>query len=694
MIARHLHFCAAMVLALSSIAPLTSAAATPRAVSAEDLFKLTFVSNPQISPDGSRVVFVASRMNGPNNTYYTNLELVDAAGGAVKQITSGNHDSSPAWSPDSRTIVFVRSKKGAKPQIFTYRIADGRVVQLSHVKSGASGPLYSHDGKHIAFSSTTVDDPHPSYVDFAAAGFSPKKKQRRSDIRIIDTMHYEANGAGLVYDKHQHIWIMNVDGTGARALTSGHRWSENSYVWSPDDRTIAFNSLRRDPPSLGPSDIYTIPASGGAMRKLSSNEQANAVLDFDRSGNLWYFSGGVADPAEYPMLVTSAANGSGRRVVVARNTVAFGDIVLADMGEPGGMCGPFFAPNDAFAVTNVSAPGYSKLVKLDLRTGSATDVTGRSGEAAECTMDRGARYVAYTFSDFTHPREVYLLDLASGKTRRLTGLNDTYLASVELSKPQPFSVKDDAGYTVQAWFMPAVGPKAGGRRPTILDIHGGPETEFGNTFFHELQYLAGQGYNVVFSDPRGSVGFGYDFEEALAKHWGDAMFDDVQRVMDEAVKRPGVDPNRLAVSGGSYGGFATLWVIAHTPRYKTAIAERVVSNLATEQLASDLASDNVLGGRYSWGLPWQKGNQYLAQSPISYVADVTTPLLILHSDDDTRTPIDQTLQEFSALKILGRTVRFVDVPDENHDLSRTGAPIHRVERLHIMSQWLRGYLHP
>ena len=254
---------------------------------------------------------------------------------------------------------------------------------------------------------------------------------------------------------------------------------------------------------------------------------------------------------------------------------------------------------------------------------------------------------------------------------------------------------DDAGFTVHAWFMPAVGAKAGERRPTILDIHGGPETQFGETFFHELQFMAGQGYNVVFSDPRGSVGFGYPFEEALAKHWGAAMFDDVQRIMDAAVKRPEVDPSRLGVSGGSYGGYATLWVVGHTNRYKAAVAERVVSNLATEQLAADLASNNALGGRYSWGLPWQAGNLYLQQSPISYVANAVTPLLILHSEEDTRTPIDQTLQWFNAAKIIGREpIQYVVFPGENHDLSRTGSPIHRVERLHLLAQWFAKYLHP
>jgi len=170
------------------------------------------------------------------------------------------------------------------------------------------------------------------------------------------------------------------------------------------------------------------------------------------------------------------------------------------------------------------------------------------------------------------------------------------------------------------------------------------------------------------------------------------MFDDVQAVMDAVVKRPDVDASRLAVLGGSYGGYATLWVVAHTDRYKTAIAERAVSDLESESLAADLASDNALGGFYTWGRPWAPDNLYKPLSPIMYVENVHTPLMILHSSEDTRTPIDQTLQEFNALKILGRTVTYIDVPGENHDLSRTGSPIHRVERMNIMLEWLKTHL--
>jgi dipeptidyl aminopeptidase/acylaminoacyl peptidase len=308
-------------------------------------------------------------------------------------------------------------------------------------------------------------------------------------------------------------------------------------------------------------------------------------------------------------------------------------------------------------------------------------------------VSRDGKRIAYLHSDFAHPADVFIASLDGGTPRQLTRVNQGYLSGVTLSVPQEFTVRDPAGFTVQAWFLPAIGA-SGSKHPTLLNIHGGPETQFGDTFFHEFQLYASQGYNVVFCDPAGSTGHGYDFEEALENNYGDAMFQDVQAVMDAAVRRPDVNPSRLAVLGGSYGGYATLWVISHTDRYKAAIAERAVSNVKTENLAADFAGKNGLGGGYyTWGPPWNPAStDYAKFSPLTYVENVHTPLLILHADEDTRAPIDQTLQEFTALKVLGRTVEYVAVPDENHDLSRTGSPIHRVERLHILLDWLKKYV--
>ena len=321
---------------------LFAAAVAPRPVAAEDLYKLVFVADPQMSPDGSRVAFEARRMNGPKDRYDPDLYIVRTDGTGLTRITRDGHDSSPAWSPDSRTLAFVRGpqKKGEHPQIFTYSLASGAVKQLTHLKDGAGSPVYSHNGKRIAFTVVTTDEPHAAYADFKAAGFTPTKEQRKADIRVIHHLFFESNGEGFTYDKHEHLWTMNADGSGARALTGGTRWSEGFPQWSPDDKTIAFDSLRYDATTGGNDDVYTISSTGGDMHKIAASNPANYLLGYDRAGHVWYFSGGVNDPAEFPALMRTAATGS--QTVIAKDTTQLGDSVLADMGEPGRFMRPEF----------------------------------------------------------------------------------------------------------------------------------------------------------------------------------------------------------------------------------------------------------------------------------------------------------------------------------------------------------------
>ncbi len=679
---------AALILAVYPVA-ISAAPVAP-----EDLFKLTLLSNASISPDGTHALVEASRMNGPKNSYDRTIELVDVSTRSLSHnVTKHVGDGDFAWMPDSRSFVFIRTVEKQKPQLYRYTLASGTVVQLTHITPGVAGPVVSHAGDRIALTVTETEPAHDAYADFAKAGFTPKDSQKKSDIRIIDQLFFETNGQGYTFRDHQHIWTIDADGSHAKQLTSG-QYSENFDAWSPDDRTILFDSLRYESVDSGPSDVYTIPSTGGAMQKLSSSLPGNGGFFFSSDGSRIYFlSADVKDAAELPALVSANSDGSARRVIVARDTVSWGDSLLADMKEGGGLCGwPLRGGKEA--LLNVDGPGYSNLRRLDLTNGSLVDATPPKGEAWSCTVSQDGSRVAYLYSDFTHPADVYVVDIPGGTPRQLTNVNAAYLASVTLSQPQEFTIKDSAGFPVQAWFMPATGGSPATKHPTLLDIHGGPETQFGDTFFAEFQLYASMGYNVVFSDPAGSTGHGYPFEEALEGNYGDAMFEDVQAVMDAAVRRPDVDASRLGVLGGSYGGYATLWVIAHTDRYKVAVAERAVSNVQSENLAADFAGKNGLGGGYyTWGPPWDPASSaYAKLSPLTYVASVHTPLMILHADDDTRSPIDQTLQEFTSLKILGRTVEYVDVPSENHDLSRTGSPIHRVERLHLILDWLGRYI--
>jgi dipeptidyl aminopeptidase/acylaminoacyl peptidase len=667
-------------------------AADARPVRAEDLFKLSLLSSAVISHDGARVAYVVTKLDGPKNTYLSDIWIADVASGRVWQLTQGDSDADPSWSPDDKWLAFD-SGRGEKSQIYRISLGGGEAQRLTDLPSGASGPSWSHDGARMLYQSTTIDKKSPAHIDFKAAGFTPKDDQLQSDVRFITVQHYEDNGAGLTYDHHTHLWVMAADGSGQRALTTGNTWSEGGAVWSPDDKSIAFNSLHGEDPYGLRNDIYVMPSAGGVARKIPLAPVGNFGPAWAHDGaGLYYAKLENHDPAAYPAIAYTAVDGSAQRELVPPDTLAFGDAVITDTTEGGAGCGPLLEPSDKWYLAIVSRPGASALVKLDARTGAMQTIAGGDREILECSMSDDGSRVAYVASDATHPAEVYVASTSGGPSRKLTSANDAYLKTVDLSTPQEFEVQDHAGLTVHAWIMRPPHAVAGKRYPTILDIHGGPETEFGNAFFHEFQYLAGLGYNVVYANPRGSVGYGHAFEAALNDNWGDAMFDDEMSVMDAVERRPDVDTTRLAVSGGSYGGYSTLWVISHTNRFKTAIAERVASNMTTQWLAGDI--NIAWDPKYSWGNPWDHFMQNWKQSPAAYVAAIHTPLLLLHGDDDIRTPVGETAQIYSALKILGRTVQYVQFPRENHDLSRTGEPIHRVERLRISADWYAKYLHP
>ena len=436
--------------------PIVASAAP---VAPEDLFKMTFLSSALISPDGTHVLVESSRMNGPKDTYDRTIDLVDVATGTLthnvtKHLGDGDYD----WMRDGRSFVFVRTLEKQKPQLYRYTLADGTVVQLTHIKDGISAPVVSHAGDRIALTVTETDPAHDAYVDFKNAGFTPASLQKKSDVHVIDQLFFETNGQGDTYRDHQHIWTVDANGLHPAQLTSG-RYSEGFDAWSPDDKTILFDSLRYESVDSGPSDVYAIPSTGGAMQKLTSTLPANNGLFFGADGQrVYYFSGDVKDAAQLPALVSAKSDGSDPRVIVTRDTVSYGDTLLADMKEGGGLCGSPL-PAGSLALLNIDGPGYANLRTLDLNTGALKDITPPRGEAWSCSVSRDGQRIAYLYSDFTHPADVYVADVSGGAPRQLTHVNDAYLASVTLSQPVELTVKDPAGFAVQAWFMPAIGGK-------------------------------------------------------------------------------------------------------------------------------------------------------------------------------------------------------------------------------------------
>jgi dipeptidyl aminopeptidase/acylaminoacyl peptidase len=674
---------------------LPAAAAVKRPVAPEDLFKMALVSSATISHDGKRVAFVVSRPDLAQNAYLTAIWVAETDGSRVSQLTRGEHDGEPAWSADDRTLVFTGARKGV-PQLYAIELGGGEARQLTHQADGASTAVFSHDGKRIAFSSTSSDEAPRAKVDWKALGFAkPPAKHAKSDIRTLPWPRYQLNGAGYLYNRHAHIWVVDADGTNPKQLTSAPD-GESGAAWSPDDTRILYSLVPLASVEGDEGKMFVVPAAGGTPAPVPAAHYGVFPQQWTNDGKrVLYAYASRHDGSDLPALASVSPDGSDDRTHIAENTVLLGDGIINDTKENGAGCGAL-TPDDTTFIADVGVPGASEIDAFNLKTGAPQRLVATGGEIQDCSFSRDARTIAYTALDATHLPEIFVFDRAAGASRRLTHLNDALTDGLDVATPEAHTVANGQGGTVAYWVLKPPNAVAGKRYPVVLDIHGGPHTEFGNSFFHEFQTLAARGFIVVYANPRGSIGYGYEWSSALDGNWGDAMFADETAVLDEVVKRPDADPAHTFVSGGSYGGYATLWMISHTNRFKAALAERVVSNLFTETLTADFAAprgfEGPAGTPHAWGGALQGWKTLWQQSPLAHVADVHTPLLMIHGDADTRTPIAETLQEYEALKILGREVTLVQFPRETHDLSRTGEPIHRVERLRLIAGWFTQHL--
>jgi dipeptidyl aminopeptidase/acylaminoacyl peptidase len=339
--------------------------------------------------------------------------------------------------------------------------------------------------------------------------------------------------------------------------------------------------------------------------------------------------------------------------------------------------------------------GNTQVASIAASGGAVRQDTQGDHELIGCSFDRVARRVACIESTLFTPGEVAIRDLgeSGGPLSRLTDFNTPLLSTLALSTPERFEFAGADGWPIEGWVMKPLSAAPGARYPAVLEVHGGPHAAYGNAFFHEFQLLASEGYGVIYMNPRGSQGYGQAFTAATRHDWGGKDYEDLMRGVEHVIASfPWVDPDRLGVAGGSYGGFMTNWIVGHSQRFRAAVTMRSVSNAYSQWGTSDLAYQK---GFWEYpGDPWENPQFYLERSPLTYVRQIKTPLLILHSEQDLRCPIEQAEQLFVALKKQGTPTLFVRFPNESHDLSRNGQPRHRLERLRHILTWFRTHLPP
>jgi dipeptidyl aminopeptidase/acylaminoacyl peptidase len=691
-----------------------------RAPRPEDLYQLRVPTQLDLSPDGRFVAFCVKAVAPGKDGYRSSLWIAPADGSSsARQLTVGSKsDTTPRWSPDGRTLAFLSDRGavlqagggGAKPgeaeapkeggtQVWLLPFVDGgEARQLTDLPKDASGIAWSPDGERLC-------------VVSGASSTEPEKKPERGpddpplpDARLIDTLSYQFNGTGFIHDRFQRLWLVDARSGAAELLTTGNHHDQDPR-WSPDGKRIAFVSDRHPNADLGwRTDIHLVEVGTKRVSQLSPGRgrqgwgapawspdgrwvAAIGTRDWKRGelqqASVWRFR--VRDGSAEDLIA-----GSDLEAAAAMNSDLFG----------AGETRLHWMADGRWIVFGAPVEGSFELWRVEVDGGRIERLTRDRhflGRASVSPLPRGGARVAAVRISSTEPPDVVMGDIPAGRLgagsvelRRVSDLMGDAWRDIKLVAPVERWHEVD-GRRIQGWFYQAPQGTTRSPAPVVLEIHGGPATLYGWSLIWEWQLLVAGGISVYACNPRGSQGYGRDFLTANVRDWGDGPMRDCMAGLDALVADGLADADRMGVTGGSYGGYLTSWIVGHTDRFKAAVTCRSVNDMVSQLLSGDIGGPTF--GLYEYGVhPWEDWDLYRRHSPLTFAADVTTPLLIQHSEKDLRCTITQAEELFAVLRSLKKTVRLMRVPDESHELTRSGTPFRRVDNLRLIDQWFRHFL--
>lgn len=661
-------------------------------VSAEDLFEFQIVSDPQISPDGEVVIYTQQRVDKKSLKKYTNLWIASKDKAEPEQFTYGDQtDILPCWSPDGSLIAFLsnRSNKEKPPKLFLIPRNGGEARPVEIDFDGSINQIsWSPDGKKLLFLGRKTDP------DVLAREKDEQLKKLGAVDRHIGRLFYKLDGFGYVPKERQHIWVIDLKTQKLKQLTDHQVFDERSPAWSPDGKTIILVSNRSENPDLNPDfdEIYTIPAGGGELSLLPTFVGQKSHPRFSPDGKWLAFFGREGDDDWYrnQSLFVAPTDGS----MPPKNLTMQHDLHVdgSTINDIGGAetTPPTWSPDSQWIYFQVVKHGRTLLLRSDITGERLEEVINEAGVVASFSMSRQTNRMSYAFGTMTSPAEVFVLDAASSRTDQISSTNQKLLGRKDLGVFEEVWTKGPSGNDLQGWILKPPGFDPSQKYPSILEIHGGPLTQYGHFFMHEFYFLAANGYVVHFCNPRGGRGYGEIHAGAIWGAWGSADYDDIMAWTDYIEALPYIDKDRMGVTGGSYGGYMTVWIIGHTQRYRAAVTQRCVSNFISMWGSSDFnwIFQRPVGNK----TPFENFEMHWNRSPIKYIGNAKTPTLVIHSENDMRCPIEQSEQVFVALQKLDVPSEFVRFPEEFHGLSRNGRTDRRIARLNHILRWFDTYL--
>ncbi|WP_064092182.1 S9 family peptidase [Rossellomorea aquimaris] len=654
-----------------------------KGIEINDLYELKAISDPRLSPNGEEAIFIQTMMCEEKNEYFSHLHSINIESKRIRQWTfEEQRISSPRWSPDGKRIAFISNRSGVN-QLYVIQYDGGEAEQLTEYRKGVSNPVWSPCGERIACSIRLEEG---EVIE------CNEEKEEKLKPFVTSSMKYKTDDRGFHDNCYAQLAIVDVKKKELKRLTNDqHDYSMHS--WSPDGKYIAFSAdLKEEKDFSFQSDLYIFDLENNNQKKVNPGEGYYGGASWSYNGRYLAYVGHNREfeNATHNKVWLYEMESDQSVCLTEEMDVPVGDYLNSDSIQGSSQAGIVWSKDNESLYFLASDTGNTVLYYGHIEGAIYPALLQEEQHVYGFDFDSERQLMLVAMSKPTEPGELYTLHVPTGKLEKLTNLNGSWLEQRELSSPETFMYSGSKDWPVQGWIMKPVGYEEGKKYPLVVEIHGGPHTMYGNTFFHEFQVLASKGYAVLYVNPRGSYGYGQTFVDAVRGDYGGGDYEDIMKGVEYALKEYSfIDESRLGVTGGSYGGFMTNWIIGHSDIFKAAATQRSISNWISFYGVSDI-------GYYFSEWQIQKDlsdvDSLWKHSPLAYVNNMNTPLLILHSEKDYRCPIEQAEQLFIALKRQKKETRFVRFPESNHNLSRTGKPSLREARLQEMLDWFKKYL--
>ena len=668
---------------LACLIMLSGNGITQTPLQATDIYQLEYASDPRIAPDGQRIVFVRHFKDIMTDRNLSNLWVVNTDGSNLEPLTSGfQADYSPRWSPDGKTLLYVSNKNG-RPQLFLRWMSSGAETQVTNLQSSPRSAEWSPNGKFITFISSVEGKPSEPFARMPA---KPNGADWADAPLVIDRFQYRSDGSGYLKNQQQHLFLLSASGGMPRQLTEGDFNVSGNYAWMPASDAIIYSANKRVDKEREASDteLYRLPVTGNPQKP----ETLPLTNNYGPDGNP------VVSPDGSKLAYISYKD--------EWKSYQFGQIVVMDLSS-----GKTTTPlskldrevdglhwiDDKQLLIQYDDNGITRLAQVDTKTGASTPLVSDVGGLSIGRPYSGGQFhgigkrIAYTRCDGQHPADIATFEVGKPVVR-LTDLNEDLLAVRGLGKVEEIRYKSSYDQRdIQGWLVYPPNFDPSKKYPLLLEIHGGPHTNYGYRFAMEMQLFAAAGYVVLYTNPRGSTSYGYEFGNLIHHNYPNQDYDDLISGVDATIAKGFIDTNRLFVTGGSGGGVLTAWIVGKTDRFKAAVVAKPVINWYSFVLHAD--SPQFFYRYWFPGPPWEHQEHYMKRSPISLVGNVKTPTMLLTGEQDYRTPMSETEQYYAALKIRDVPTAMVRIQESGHGIADT--PSNLIAKVTYILGWFKKY---